>query len=370
MSGHALPPDVACAPAGWRTAGPLPKWTRIGGALLTMASAVALGGTPRQPADIEGYAEARALAKQIDEQGAQALGAAMRALESGRIGFFGRDFILLAIGKSGLEDRFAAWVNVGLRDQSDAEADLREIGLLLEGQTRLPRKIPNPTGMQRLLLACLRLWEVGRPVELIEPLECHYALYHLPQPETVTLLARVVCSDPDPGRRVSACWEVIKAASPTAGPRGAERDEMNRIAVGALDRLTTGDADRVFGRSDLTFQHMLGLVARSRRALDVRLLALAALRRISPERAVAPAAKLAEEKWTDAKLDELARLLIEGDPTGVRLEVLSLLGAAGKTGEVRSRLEKKLRAEDLPKAERANVEFAIRLLSGGKPGKD
>jgi len=54
MPGHAPPLSVAGSPAGWGERAAAPKWTRIEGALLAMAFAVRLGGTPRQPADIEG----------------------------------------------------------------------------------------------------------------------------------------------------------------------------------------------------------------------------------------------------------------------------------------------------------------------------
>ena len=118
--------------------------------------------------------------------------------------------------------------------------------------------------------------------------------------------------------------------------------------------------------SYLTSVHAwLAAAARSRGyRFMVRMEALAALRRLSPTEADRVTEELTKRGWSNADIKELESVIVGNAMTGARCEALMLLAAAGKTSALRSRLQKKLASKNISDAERSNIKYALRLVTG------
>jgi len=276
------------------------------------------------------------IVRMIERGGAQAVPLAIEAIARGE-GEWGTNwrFIMPYLFTRGWELEFV---------QLAEDRILSE--MVPEDPRRTKWRLRDAAAVRALLRACLVVRTQGRSAELGSFLYAKDLFHFGYDPEASVLFAQIVCPD-SPVR----CLESVLKSGICWGPR-EPCTPAHHVAVRALT-----DMGNVSFLSDATHAAY---------APSVRLEALAALRSLAPQAARDIAAKAATERVPDEEIGEIERLLVEGDPIGVRCEALLILQAKGRTSRVRERLVARYTAEDISDGTRARIEFALRLLRSDK----
>ncbi len=288
--------------------------------------------------------------------------AAVEALAADLGERYGRLAIVRAIVKAHMEGEFARVVEEFFGTEHTARLEFERWKARGGKIEDAPQRLGRVNEGRALLEACLELRKIGASVAMLGMIGPAF-FGKAEDRETAILMARVTCLDPVMERRPAPCGEALKLQLMDRSYVPDWAPVLSRIAVAGLSEI--GPSASV--ECQRAASGLLVFAAGRGFPLPVRVEAVGALRKHWPDRAAEASAVMAKETRTEPEVRELEQLLTGADTIPARCEALLLLGAAGKTAEVRERLETKMRAPGLPEKDRANLDFALRLLRAGEP---